>query len=282
MALQTPLTLDGNGDLSKVLAGDSLDPASLGGGTASSTTFLRGDGTWSAISGAVIEDVVGTTYSFVAADQGKIKRFTNAAGCTATIPASLGATWNCMWERSAAAGALTFAASGTTVVAADGASTLVAAVGRSGAIIPEAVDVYQVTGMVGNLPVTLFNGGTGASSSTYLRGDGIWATPAGGGGGGSITTGTVTIEFLAGTQGTGSTEASVVVTEALATATSVIMIFVDGDDTTVDHTANDHRWLPQFASFVAGSKAAGSFNIYGRSAAQELKGLFKLRYALLA
>ena len=79
----------------------------------------------------------------------------------------------------------------------------------------------------------------------------------------------------------GANEASIAITgQTGISATSKAESWVMADDVSSDtlHTAADHRYLPQFASFTCGTPTAGTgFTIYGRSV-HKLQGKWKLRW----
>lgn len=118
----------------------------------------------------------------------------------------------------------------------------------------------------------------GAGVTASAVGNDVTVTiPGGGGGGGSFTQGTATLDFGAFP---GSNEATVVVTgQAAIGATPIILLFVSGDDTTVDHDENDHNYFASVVGLTPSDVVAGDRFTINAVCDDALMGTFDVRWA---
>ena len=86
--------------------------------------------------------------------------------------------------------------------------------------------------------------------------------------------GTVVINFGAFP---GAQEAQVTFSDATISAGSKVEVYVMASDSTSDHSANDHRYLPLLAHFTGLATAGVGGSVIGRSL-MTLIGTYSLRY----
>jgi hypothetical protein len=119
------------------------------------------------------------------------------------------------------------------------------------ATLTNATGLPLTTGVTGNLPVTNLNSGTSASATTFWRGDGSWATPAGG-------SGTVTSVSVASANGFAGTVATATTTPAITVSTSITGV-LKGNGTAISAATAGTDYQAPITLTTTGTSGAATF-----------------------
>jgi hypothetical protein len=159
-----------------------------------------------------------------------------STGVTGTLPATNGGTG----QSSYAVGDLLYASTTTALSKLADVATGNALISGGVSTAPSWGKIGLTTHVSGNLPVTNLNSGTSASATTFWRGDGSWATPAGGSSTITISNKTAAYTVVAGDNGTvinctsGTFTVSLTAAATLATGFNVRIINTGTGTITID------------------------------------------------